>query len=450
MPFPLTRELAGVVSGIVAQSVPQAVMGRATAAFMDTIGVMIAGCGEPAVRQILSTLASIGSGPPDILDLALIGGTAAHALDFDDVAFGGHVSAVVVPAILAVAQTQPVSGRDMLLAYVAAYETWTELASRETTMYHARGLHPTGLLGPIAAAAAASVLLRLDAKITAHALANAASQGAGLLANFGSMTKPFHAGRAAQSGVLAAYLAQGGYTGAGDALEGATGFLSSFSPAGDVNIDRALNHADGDWMLGKIAPSVKRFPVCYAGHRAIDAMLALRPTAGELERLKAIEVSLSSRHSKTLRYTAPVSVNEARFSLEFFMAAAAVRGWVGLGELTPGLLADPEISRTMGIVIRKDALELDPAIDGWAAADQVTLVYQDGRRVAGDPVRRPRGHADNPVTASDVREKFTDCLRIAGRETEIEVITNAVLTLDSQAAVPASLSASVLLGLAGS
>ena len=159
----------------------------------------------------------------------LINGTAAQALDFDDATLEGHPSAVLVPVALAVAEEVGANGEDILTAMnVAGYEVWAELLRRDSDKYHARGFHPTGLLGTLAAAASAALLYGLNVVQTRHALGIAASFASGLVANFGSMTKPLQTGRAAESGIRAARLAANGYTAADDAIEHPLGFLKAF------------------------------------------------------------------------------------------------------------------------------------------------------------------------------------------------------------------------------
>ena len=165
-------------------------------------------------------------------------------LDFDDVALRGHPSTVLTPANLVEAEVLGAGCRDMLVAYIAGYETWAELVRRDVPMYHQKGFHPTGIFGAVGAAAACAKLRKLDANRTAMAIALGLSQASGIMSNFGTMTKPFHAGKAAHSGIMAARLAEAGMTANTDALEHPQGFLSAFSP--ENNPDLA-----GDGKLGE-------------------------------------------------------------------------------------------------------------------------------------------------------------------------------------------------------
>src|SRR5215831_3708206 len=200
----LSQDLGRFVADVSFESLPAEAVETARVGFIDCIATMIAGAGDPAPQLLRKAL-----GPPGgeaslyfsgelapAPEAAWINGTAGHALDYDDVAsLRGHPSTVLVPAVIAEGEALGASGRAMLAAYVAGYETWAELAWRDPGHHHRKGWHPTGIFGPIGAAAACASLRRLDADGAARALALAASHSSGVMANFGTMTKPFHAGR---------------------------------------------------------------------------------------------------------------------------------------------------------------------------------------------------------------------------------------------------------------
>jgi hypothetical protein len=201
--LPLTQALGRFVAELAFERLPEPALRTARMGFIDCTGTMIAGSPEPAVQILKKTLAIGGAGEAMLYfssergpapEAAWINGTAAHALDYDDVALRGHPSTVLVPAILAEGEALHASGRDMLRAYAAGYEVWAELAERDRGQHHMKGWHPTGIFGAIGAAAACSALRRLDADRATLAIALAASQSSGLMANFGTMTKPYHAG----------------------------------------------------------------------------------------------------------------------------------------------------------------------------------------------------------------------------------------------------------------
>src|SRR5580700_9021378 len=276
----LTRHLGRFVADLSANHLPEDAVRVARMGFIDSIGTMMVGRNEASVRILTEVLAptdgpatlTFGTRKASAPEAAWINGTAAHALDYDDVSLRGHPSTVLVPAILAEAETLDSSGSEMITAYVAGYEVWAELALRETGLMHEKGWHPTGLYGAPAAAAACAKLRRLDAEKSAIAIALGASQSSGLMSNFGTMTKPFHAGKAAHAGIMAARLAEAGFTASMDALEHPQGFLHAISPSGTEDRDSEA-HPGENWAILTQGLGIKKYPTCYCTHRAIDCML---------------------------------------------------------------------------------------------------------------------------------------------------------------------------------
>ena len=416
--MPLTQEISRFVAGLSFDQLPAEAIEITRTGFIDTIATMIAGAHDEApqlLRKALNpppgeaTLYFTGETAP-APEAAWINGTAAHALDYDDVAVRGHPSTVLVPAILAEAEALGASGNDMIAAYVAGYETWAELARRDPGHHHSKGWHPTGIFGAIAAAAACARLRRLDAVRTSHALAVAASQSAGLMANFGTMTKPFHAGRAAHSGLVSARLAEAGFTAAPDALEHPQGFLAAVSPEGRV--DRESPAALGrDWDIVRNRLSIKKYPACYGAHRAIDGMLDLlekRPL--KPEEIARITTSISKTRALILRNHRPQTGLEGKFSMEFAMAAAVIARRASLAEFTDGFVRRPDVQALMRRVEIEAHENYDPEVSGAAVFDQVRVELNSGETIAGDEVRRARGAAEFPLGEAELFDKFRTCL----------------------------------------
>ncbi len=418
--LPLTQALGRFVAEVRFEQLSEPALKTARTGFLDCIGTMIAGSPEPAVQILKKTLASGGAGEASLYlssercaapDAAWINGTAAHALDYDDVALRGHPSTVLVPAILAEAEALDASGRDMLKAYAAGYEGWAELAERDSGHHHLKGWHPTGIFGAIGAAAACSALRRLDGERAALAIALGASQSSGVMANFGTMTKPFHAGRAAHAGVIAARLAEAGFTASADALEHPQGFLSAVSPEGKVDRESAPRALGREWRLGSVGLSVKKFPACYCTHRCIDAVLDLvarRPI--DPSRIERITVSLSDTYATILRNHAPQTGLAAKFSIEFTVAAAVIAHRVGLGELTDAFVRRADIQQLMRRVVVETNRNYDPETPGASIYDQVRIHLVDGTVIDSEQVRHARGHATRPLTDAELFEKFRGCL----------------------------------------
>lgn len=416
----ITRQTANFVAGLRPADLPDRCREAARIGIVDCVGVMIAGAAEQPVRIVSAMVAAStqNDGAPEVpsgrnlaaSDAALVNGVAAHVLDYDDVALAGHPSAVLVPAILAEGWSLDSSGTDVLAAYAAGYEVWAQVAALEPGHFHERGFHPTAVMGALATAAACARLRKLDSTRTAHAIAIAASLASGLVANFGTMTKSLHAGRTAQSGVLAARLADQGFTASLDVLEHQTGFLRAHSPSGTPNIDHGTIDIGKNWRLADLGINVKRYPTCYATHRSIDAMLGLvNEHKLKPDDIKEIRVHTGVTQKLMLRNTNPQTGLEAKFSMEFAMAAALIAGRVGLAELTDEFVSRPEVGATFAKVRCTTTDEVMPGDQPFAPTDRVSVVLASGQVLEHAPVVHAKGSWQQPLSRDELKDKFMDC-----------------------------------------
>jgi 2-methylcitrate dehydratase PrpD len=441
----LTRSLGKFVSELKLAAIPAEAMEVVHTGFADCVGTMIAGCVEDPPKILQKAL----SPPPGDASLYLVGprvpapeaawinGTAAHALDYDDVALRGHPSAVLVPAILAEAESLGASGAQMATAYVAGYEVWADLQRRDPDQHHEKGWHPTGVFGAIGAAAACASLRGLDAEKATYAIALGASQSAGLVSNFGTMTKPFHAGKSAHAGIIAARLAAAGFTASPDALEHPLGFLAAVSPKG--NVDRSsATQAGRAWNILTQRLSVKKYPLCYCTHRAIDG--ALDMLKGERigpADVKAVTVSTSRRNTKVLRNNRPQTGLEAKFSMQFAMASAIAARRVGLAELTDGFVQKKEIQAMLPKVeVVADDRE-DPQRLGASPYDLVVIETTDGRRLESAHITLERGSPELPLSAEELWVKFEACFAVGNPSLDARTAFDALMSLERQPSVGA-------------
>ncbi|MGY6536938.1 MAG: MmgE/PrpD family protein [Pararhodobacter sp.] len=441
---PITRAAGRFVAQTRFDDLPPEAAEVARLGFADTFAVMLAGRNEPVTR-VVSAYARAGLAPGDAPWLfgqghaapeasALIDATAAHALDFDDYAFSNHVSAVLVPVVLACAPLSPdPSGRRMVTAYAVAYEVWADLMGREPDHLHSKGWHPTAVFGPVAAAAAAAHMLGLDAADATNALALAASHAGGLMANFGSMTKPYHAGLAAEMGVRAVRLTQAGMTAQPIALESPVGLLAALSPDRAVDLTRETTFG-ARWKIAEARINIKKYPTVGASQRIIDALVALHaegrmPDPAQIAKLIP---RVSVKHAAVMPFADPRDAAEAKFSLSFVTAAAVLWGRVGFAEMTPARLADP-VLRALITQVQVDAHEdYDPEYPVAAVWDMVTLVLKDGTTMESPKIRHFTGHAKAPLTTRQHWDKFADCAAYGGVDPAIaRALFDLAATIDT-------------------
>jgi len=403
---------------VVGATPPGLARDRAAAAFLDTVGVSLAGALEPASRAVQRVVASHSGGPCVVWgtdlqtpapEAALANGTAAHALDFDDMCFVSlaHPSAPLVPAAMAAAESVGASGAAILDAYIVGFEIEARLGAALNPRHYRRGWHCTSTLGTIGAAAAASRLAGLDVARTRHALAIAASSASGLKENFGTMVKPLHAGLAARNGVLAAELAAAGIEGSPQAIDGPQGFLHAFdserSSIADVVAD--LGHR---WEIVETGITVKLYPSCAGTHPTLDVVLDLRRRETLLaDDIEGIVIDVDAMTPTVLLYDKPSSGLEGKFSMPFCVAAAIVYGRVGVETFALDRLSDPAVLDLM----QRVTMRVDPAFDNGApplTQTRVTMTLRDGR-VLTESANGARGYPANPASAAELDAKFLGC-----------------------------------------
>src|SRR3989338_6369644 len=301
-----TARLAEFVVKTSFEDCPSEAIAGVRRAALDALGVSLAWVGEPAARLARRAVrAEGGTRLATVIGTrlvtapgwaALANGTAGHAHDFDDTNFAlmGHPSAPLLATCLAAGEAEMADGRALVTAYLVGFEVSAALGRALNPAHYTRGWHATSSIGTLGCAAAAARLLRLDVEQTRHALALAASHASGIKENFGSMTKPYHAGHAARSGVLAAQLAREGFTASATALEGKQGYAAAFGAS--HALDPAIEALGRRWQLLESGIAVKPYPSCALTHAAIDALLDLRARHGfGADDVAAIEVGVNRR-----------------------------------------------------------------------------------------------------------------------------------------------------------
>ncbi|MSP52003.1 MAG: MmgE/PrpD family protein [Alphaproteobacteria bacterium] len=420
MPAGLTQSFVDFIVGIRSLALPANGLATVRIGFTDCVGVMVAGLDEPVTAALAKIVAADGGKPEarvllgdcraPAANAAMVGSAAAHALDYDDWAFSCHPSAVLVPAIIAEAETVGSTGREMALAYLAGYEVWARLMSREPDHHYAKGWHPTSAFGPIGVAAAVAVLHNLDAATTRNALGIAASHGGGVMANFGTMTKPYHGGRSAQAGIVATRLAMAGVDASAQAIEAKNGLLFAVSPAGRVDLTTPITDLGVKWYVEKARLNVKRYPTVGASQRCADAAIQLHDEAHiDPTTIRRVVPRVSPRHAEVMPYHRPHTGLEAKFSLEAVVALGLLYGRVGLPELTDEVVARPAVQDLIAKVAIELSADDDPEFPNGARVDNVRVELAEGRVATSRDVRRHRGHGQNPLTVEELWQKFALC-----------------------------------------
>jgi len=413
-----TRDLASFAAETRPDEIPPGVIERIKLSVIDGLGVCLHGTTLPWTRMVYelvqdeggNRVASLwGTGRQTALtNTVLFNSTAGHAFEMDDIHKESilHPSSLAVPVALALAEAHPsLSGRDIVTALALGYEVGLRIGNAATTSLFLNGFHPQGTSGAFVAAVTAGRLLGLDALQMQHALGIAGSMGAGLMAaQEGAMVKRLHAGRAAQSGLMAALLARRGFTGISDIVEaGYGGFLSSFSRT--PNVERLMEGLRVDWEAGKVG--FKMYPNVTSIHAALDALRSiLLEECVTAAQVKEIEVGCGHM---TFVHTAwdyrPIGVTAAQMNMYYGLSVMALKGNVSASDYSGDSIADPEIVAFVPrIKIAVDS-ELESRGPGYRHAARVAVLTTDGRIFRREVLHR-RGSPENPVTRQDVEAKF--------------------------------------------
>jgi 2-methylcitrate dehydratase PrpD len=398
---------------------PQELFDRATRAFIDTLGVAIAARREECFTILASTLGTTAGGASVVptrgrasaAEAALLNGTAGHALDYDDVAdeVKGHPSVVLVSALLALAEARGNSGRDLLEAYVVGFEAACAIArALPVERHYRRGWHATATVGILGAVAGAGRLLGLDQARVQNALGIAASMASGSRQNFGTMTKPLHAGLVARDAVLAAELAAAGFTADPHQLEGPLGYFAQFGvDARPSDVPAALQEPR---VLLDHGLNVKKYPCCYGTHRMADAALTLRESGLRAEDVRSIAIDVEPDGLGAIIHHQPRTGLQGKFSGEYVVAACLLDGAVRLSTFTDAAVNRAEAQSLLQRVSIREAAQPPFGQPGYEHAYATLEVSLADGTVVRERCDVPRGAAGRPLTDAELEAKFRDCL----------------------------------------
>jgi 2-methylcitrate dehydratase PrpD len=441
----LTADIATYLSEASFEKIPSKAIEVAKLHILDCLGVAAAGAREPAARIVSAFVSAEGGVSSSTIiagrlrtpasSAALANGTSAHVLDFDDTHHPGflHPSAVLVPAILSLAEERKLSGRQVITAYLFGLDVMAALASRLNPVHYERGWHATSTIGSLMAVSACSVMLGLGHSAIVNGLAIAATMSSGIRRNFGTMTKAYHAGMAARNGVVASKLAEAGLTGDSEILEGDRGFLDLFS---SIQGHDAFGILDHTFKLAVNGLAIKQFASCGATHPPIEAMLQIRhESAVTPETVDEIAVTTHPMLKSVLTHDRPENGLEGKFSLPHCMAVSLIDGAAGLGQFTDDRVKDPMV-RELASRVRHMT---DPTVGltghmSWGAIVDVGL--RDGRRLTREVDVAKGKWMGDPFTPEEVTRKFLDCADVGGiTRTNAADCSSRVLRLEDESQV---------------
>ena len=428
-----TATIAEFIVNINASHYPAGSTEKAIKVIADTYAVILAGVSSEVAEPLQKYQESMReSGASPILGTgrtaspemaALINGTYGHSLDFDDVLsmMPAHPSAVIVSAILASMDGNTVSGKDFIEAYIMGVEVGGKLGVGMTNDHYQRGYHATGTLALFSGLAALCKLYKLDAATIQQAMGIAGSMASGLRRNFGTMTKPLHTGLAARSALTAFRLAQSGFTAAPDIMEAKAGFFSTYgAPDSDPNV--TANSLGKNFVIDNPGIALKKFPCCYATHRAMDGVLTLRDKLQfDAASVDKVICRMPPGGMHVLIYPRPVTGLEGKFSLPYCIAAGVLDGQFSIGSFGDEAVRRPQIAALYEKIdahetpaCRGDDPQFDKRSSGSRGFVEVEVLLKDGRR---DQMRIdvPPGHPSRELTWDDLHAKFTDCAKQAPR-----------------------------------
>jgi len=344
----VTEQVARFIVESSIDRVPPEAIKTAKDAMLDCFGVTLAGAATSDGRIMTAFVREVGGNPVATVIgggfrtsapwAALANGTMGHAEDFDDSGYAilGHPTVPLLPAMLALGEQHKASGKDIIEAYIVGFETESKLGRAMIPSGHyQRGWHATGTLGTMGAAAASAKLLGLDVQQTRMALGIAASQVSGIRQNFGTMTKPFHAGHAARSGVVAAMLAKGGFTAHASVIEEQLGFCNVFKGDNPYDLDNITTGLGETLEILTSGIAFKLYPSCHETHASINTALELRQKHSiQPKDIESIDCTVSELIATVAFYTEPATGLEGKFSVEYCTARALHSGKVGLEDFT--------------------------------------------------------------------------------------------------------------------
>lgn len=443
----IQEQLAHFAAGVKHDDIPAKVRIRAMHHMLDAAGIALASTRYDFAHKTLAGLRALGGegdvpvlGMPAALsmrDAATMNGFLCHGLDYDDTHIAAivHPTASVFPAVMSAAAYTGATGKEMVTAYIIGVEVAARIGMCAKSQFHQVGFHPTGMVGIFGCALAAGRLMGLNAKQMQHAQGIALSMASGNMefVEDGAWNKRLHPGWAASAGITAAALAKEGFVGITAPYDGRFGLFNAYLGCSDrtklVDLSLATAGLGSTWEL--LDTAIKPYPTCHFTHGAIDAALLLREDIGDLAAIKSITVKVPQGVHKTIcepeaNKKRPKNDYDAKFSVQFLVAAALVRGRLTLAELEPDALADAAI---LAVTDKVSCADYPDSPFPAAYSGEVIIELADGRTLSHRE-HINRGAGDKPLTNDEIIAKFRDNAAMLVNEDMIDRQQDAMLFLD--------------------
>jgi len=417
-----TSHIAGFVSDTRLENMPGESLEVAKNQVIDFVGVAIAGSLDPSATMALDFLRETGSKgrcsaiaqrsglSPDAA--AFVNGMQSHILDFDDVneTMYGHPTVAVLPAVLAAGEMMEADGGQILRAYILGVEVASKLGLLVNPRQYEIGWHPTCTLGSLGAAVGAGIIYRLTQEQLLNALGLAASMAGGLRQNFGTMTKPFHAGRAAENGIRAVLLARGGWTADRRIIEAPYGICSAITGGQKPDFSNFEEKLGNPFDMVSPGIIVKKYPSCAFTHPTIDAVLELVREGGiGPDDVESAQCEINKMAAAVLIHSSAKNGLEGKFCLEFCVASALVDGKVGLKSFVDANVLRPSVQKLMPKIQRR-VLPAEEKVDNIFGPAIVQIKLRNGQALS-KRIDIAKGDPRKPMSEKEIYEKYVECAR---------------------------------------
>jgi len=422
------------------EAIPPQAARAAKIAILDSVGTTLAGVRTATARSLLKVAETEGGAGPCVVFgtplrttstwAGLCNGTLGHALDFDDtnIVMLGHSSVPLCAAAFACAELVGGSGRDVVQAFLIGYEVESAFGRFLQPRHYLEGWHPTCTIGTLGSTIAAAKLLGLDAAQIQHALGIAISQVSGVRANFGSMTKPFHAGHAARSGILSALLAKEGFTSSPHAFDGKNGFVQLFKSE-HADPGPMFDQLGVRWEIVETPSAVKQYPSAAPTHSLMDGLRELKQNHGfTAAEVAGVTIGVSPLVPEILPYSRPSSGLQGKFSIEFCAAISLLDDHIGLSSYSDERVGRADVQAMLPKIRVRIDETIPPGVDSrFRSRVQVSLA--SGATVERAPGAVKGDHAA-PLSPETLYAKFLDCASEVLSRGAAETLRTRLLALD--------------------